>query len=205
MVSFTFSEDEVKSAPLEVRRWIEARLGATLGSRAAAETKPSAPEHGTLAECTPEEMAQVLKLVAENMLVTRVFFELARETLTDPRVAPYHALSLSEIQRHAQLAEPEQLFACLGTINQALQTLRNDPEISLFGFDDAGHLYLHEGTHRSIRQIWEQMVHAQRNAARAVPEAGGYGFRPAGAAPQETAMRPEHAFAASNGPFGASV
>jgi hypothetical protein len=202
MVSFTFSEDEVRAAPPEVKRWIEARLLAGLGSRPAPERKPSTPEHGTIADCSPEETAQVLKLVSENMLVTRVFFELARDATNGPRVAPYHALSLAEIQRHSQLAEPQQLFGCLGAINQALQTVRNDPEAAMFGFDDAGHLYLHEATHRSIRQIWSQLVHAQSAAMRPA-EAGTPGVFPEGTMPQEPGMRTEHAFGGS--PFGASV
>lgn len=204
MVSFTFSEDEVKAAPPEVRHWIEARLSSALGLRPGAEARPSTPEHGTLADCSPEEMAQVLKLISENVLVTRVFFELARDGQAGPRIAPYHALSLAEIQRHAQLAETQQLFACLGAINQALQSVRGDPEAAMFGFDEAGHLYLHEATHRSIRQIWEQLVHAHAAAARGSgAEAGAPDFPPRGTARQEPAMRPEHAFAGA--PYGASV
>lgn len=205
MTSFTFSAEEVKAAPPEVRRWIEARVLDALGSKPAVERRPSSPEHGTLAACTPEEMAEILRLVSENMLVTRVFFELARDASTGPKVAPYHALNLAEVLRHAQLAEPQQLFACLGAINQALQRVRNDPELSMFGFDEAGHLYLHEVTHRSIRQIWDRLVHAHTAAARG-PEAesGAPGVLPAGTIPQEPTMRPEHAFGAE-APFGAPV
>lgn len=205
MVSFTFSADEVKAAPPEVRRWIEAQALPALGLRPGSEARPSTPEHGTLADCSPEEIAQVLKLISDNMLVTRVFFELARDALTGPKVAPYHALALAEIQRHAQLAEPEQLFACLGAINQALQTVRNDAEVSMFGFDDAGHLYLHEGTHRSIRLIWGQLVEAHSAAMRPVADAGIPGVEARGpTASHEPGMRPEHAFA-PGARFGASV
>jgi hypothetical protein len=205
MVSFTFSAEEVRAAPPEVRRWIEAQALPALGLRPSSDARPSTPEHGTLAECSPEEIAQVLKLISENMLVTRVFFELARDAVTGPQVAPYHALGLAEIQRHAQLAEPEQLFACLGAINQALQTVRNDADVSMFGFDDAGHLYLHEGTHRSIRQIWGQLVQSHSAAMRPVAEAGMPGVvARRTTAPHEPGMRPEHAFP-SHAPFGASV
>lgn len=204
MVSFTFSEDEVRAAPPEVRRWIEARFLPALGLRPGSEERPSTPEHGTLADCTLEEMAQVLKLISDNMLVTRVFFELARDTSTGPKVAPYHALNLAEIQRHTQLAEPQQLFGCLGAINQALQTVRDDPGISMFGFDEAGHLYLHEATHRSIRQIWGQLVQAHSTAMRPVAETGAPGFPSGGTVPQEPAMHPEHAFT-SSAPFAGAV
>jgi hypothetical protein len=204
MVSFTFSAEEVRAAPPEVRRWIEAQALPALGLRPGSEARPSTPEHGALADCSPEEIAQVLKLISENMLVTRIFFELARDALTGPQVVPYHALGLAEIQHQAQLAEPEQLFTCLGAINQALRTVRGDAEVSMFGFDDAGHLYLHEATHRSIRQIWGQLLQAHSAAMRPVAEAGMPEVVPRGTtAPHEPRMRPEHAFA-SNLPFGAA-
>ncbi len=139
-------------------------------------------------------MAEILKLISENMLVTRVFFELARDALTGQKVAPNHALDLAEIQRHVQLAEPQQLFGCLGAINEALQRVRGDPEAAMFGFDEAGHIYLHEATHRSIRQIWAQLVQAHSAGMRPRAEAGGVGFVPAGAGAPELSMRPEHAF-----------
>ncbi len=204
MVSFTFSEEEVRAAPPEVRHWIEARLSSALGPRPGSEARPSSPEHGTLADCSPDEMAQVLKLISQNMLVTRIFFELARDARTGPRIAPYHALSLAEIQRHAQLAEPQQLFACLGVINQALQSVRGDAQAAMFGFDDAGQLYLHETTHCSIRQLWEQLVQAHAAEARGPgTEGGAPGFPPQGIVPQEPSMRPEHAFAGT--PYGTSA
>jgi len=137
MMSFTFPAEVVRAAPPEVRHWIEARLASALGPRPGPETRPAPPEHGTLADCTPEEMAEVLNLISENLLVTRVFFELARDASNGPRVVPYHALNLAEIQRHAQLAEPQQLFGCLGAINEALQRVRGEPEAAMFGFDDA--------------------------------------------------------------------
>ena len=36
--------------------------------------------------------------------------------------------------------------------------LRDDSEASLFGFDQANHVYIHETTHRSIRELWEKLV-----------------------------------------------
>jgi hypothetical protein len=193
MVSFAFSEDELRTAPPEVRRWIEARVLTGLGMRPGAEARPSAPEHGTLADCTPEEMAQVLNSISENVLVTRVFFELGRDAADGPKVAPYRALSLAEIQRHVQLPEARQLFACLGAINEALQHVRGDPGAAIFGFDDGGHVYLHETTHRSIRHLWEQLVHAHVAAVRGSgAEAGAPEFVTGGG--QEPVMHPEHAF-----------
>jgi hypothetical protein len=35
--------------------------------------------------------------------------------------------------------------------------LEDDREATLFGFDEQGHVYIHEATCRSIRQLWEQL------------------------------------------------
>ncbi len=42
-------------------------------------------------------------------------------------------------------------------INHAFQSIRNDPETTLFGFDQYGHVFIHQTTHNIIRQLWEQL------------------------------------------------
>jgi hypothetical protein len=39
--------------------------------------------------------------------------------------------------------------SAFAAINQVFQTVRNDPEAALFGFDQYGHVYIHESTHNS--------------------------------------------------------
>jgi hypothetical protein len=42
---------------------------------------------------------------------------------------------------------------------------RNDPEAALFGFDQYGHVYIHETSHQSVCRAWEQLFIADQQAA----------------------------------------
>src|SRR6185437_10767350 len=158
MTSFTFSAEQVKSAPPEVRQWIENEVGATLLALTRAYAEP--PRHSAeLAACTLEEAARVLELIAGDIATTHVFLELARETPFGNNVPPLHALSIADILRHTRLSG-DRLVPCLRAINQIFQQIRNDPEVALFGLEQS-HLFIHEATHRSIRGLWQQLIEMQ--------------------------------------------
>ena len=55
--------------------------------------------------------------------------------------------------------------SAFAAINQVFQTVRNDPEAALFGFDQYGHVYIHETTHHSIRRVWDQLFAMSQPAA----------------------------------------
>ena len=143
MASFTFSLEQLRSAPPEVRRWIENEIVAALGSLTRSEHGPSEPHSAELAACTPEEALRVSKLIKGNFLLSPVFFELAREMppLTGGS-GPYHILNIGEILRHTRLADGDRLADCLTAISTAFQSVRNDEEAALFGFDQQGRVYL---------------------------------------------------------------
>jgi hypothetical protein len=61
------------------------------------------------------------------------------------------------------------LVRSLGVINQAFQQLRKDPDVTLFGFDQVNHLYVHETTQRSIRSVWEQLVQLRSSGMTTAP------------------------------------
>jgi hypothetical protein len=165
MISFTFSLDQVKSAPLEVRRWIERETTAALAALNRPEPDSSHPHSGALAACTVQEAAEVYELVKGNFLLSQVFFELARELPGSRSAAPLHALSLADMLRHTRLADGDRLVDCFNAITQAFRTVRNDPEASLFGFDQYGQVWIHQTTHESIRELWGQMIHPQPSIA----------------------------------------
>ncbi|MGB8278425.1 MAG: hypothetical protein WCF20_10920 [Methylovirgula sp.] len=207
MTSFTFSAEQVNAAPPEVRRWMENEIVRALsGARPSAAPQP--PEEAgeslerALATASAEEMQETFERISGNSIVARVFFELARETPFVAGAAPFHVVDLGEMMRHLQPADAKQLFACFNVINQAFQAVRRDPEASLFAFDEAGHLYLHETTYRSIRQVWQQLVVAHPWPATGhMAEMPLSGLTPAAALRtmpvgnvEEPLMRPEHAF-----------
>lgn len=194
MISFTFSAEQVKSAPPEVRLWMENEIAKALAFQTHAQHDASKMLVNELAVCAIDELVQLFNLISGNFLVTQVFFELARETPPTRNIPSLHALDLSDMQRHAQLADGHRLIECLNVINEALQKLRNDPDASLFAGDESGHIYVHETTYRNIRQLREQLVGAHALAGLNQPTEVG-GLAPTGLGAREPTMQPEHAFA----------
>jgi hypothetical protein len=58
MTSFTFSLEQLKAAPPEVRRWVEHEIGLALGALSRFDHDPSQGHSAALAACTPEEALQ---------------------------------------------------------------------------------------------------------------------------------------------------
>jgi len=165
MTSFTFSLEQLKAAPPEVRRWVEHEIGAALGALSRFDHDPAQVHSTALGACTPEEALQVFAAIKDNFLLSQVFFELARETPAGRAAPPLHAVNIAELLRHTRLSDGDQLADCLTAINQVFRTVRNDPEAALFGFDQYGHVYIHESTHQSVRRAWEQLFITDQYAA----------------------------------------
>jgi hypothetical protein len=164
VTSFTFSLEQLKAAPPEVRRWVEHEIGVALGALSRVDHDPSQVHSTALAACTPEEALQMFELIKDNFLLSQVFFELARETRAG-RTAPLHALNIADILRHTRLSDGDRLADCFTAINQIFQNVRSDPEAALFGFDQYGHVYIHESTHHSVRRVWEHLFVTEQNSA----------------------------------------
>ena len=182
MTSFTFSIDQVRAAPPEVRRWIERELTAALAALNRYEQDPSHDHGPALAACMPQEAAQLFEMIKGNFLLSQVFFELARDTPNSHGAAPLRPLSVADILRHTRIGDSDRLVDCLTAINQAFQAIRNDTEATLFGFDQRGHVFIHQTTHDSIRQLWEQLFAAHAPMASGPALAG---FTPPRLGPSE--------------------
>ena len=141
MTSFTFSLEQLKAAPPEVRRWVEHEIGVALGALSRFDHDPSQTHSAALAACTPEEALQVFEAIKGNFLLSQVFFELARETPAGRAAPPLHAVNIAELLRHTRLSDGDQLADCLTAINQVFRTVRNDPEAALFGLPVRPRLY----------------------------------------------------------------
>ena len=158
MTSFTFSIEQIRSAPPEVRRWIEREIAATVAALSKADHDASQVHEATLAACAPDEAAQVFELVKGNFLLSQVFFELAREAPNSRGTSPLYPISIADILRHTRLGDGDRLVDCFTAINQAFQSIRKDHEATLFGFDQYGHVFIHQTTHDSVRRLWQQLV-----------------------------------------------
>ncbi len=171
MPAFTFSVEQLRSAPIEVRRWavneIAHALGVVSGSRPEAPVnEPRQAEPMTLAACTAPQALQIFEAIANDVIAARVFFELARESAIDSGVPGVHALRVADLLHHVGLPGPDSLIGGLAAIDRAFRQLHGERAGSLFGFDNAGHVYLHETTQASIRRVWEELVQARAAAER---------------------------------------
>jgi hypothetical protein len=171
MTGFYFSLEELRSAPPEVRRWVEREVAASMAALAGPGRQPAGLSEPALAACRPEEALKVFDLIKGDFLLSQVFFELARERPAWPQTAPLHAIGIADLLRHTRVSDGERLFQYFAAINRVFQAVRNDAEANLFGFDEEGHLYIHETTYLSIRQVWEHLHAAPSGAS---GSAGGF-------------------------------
>ena len=175
MTQFTFSVEQLRTAPPEVRRWIAGEIGRALG--AVAMPQPEAPrESMRLIGCALPEAGQLLELIGGDPVVTRLFFELARESGLASGLPGVHALPLADLLHHLGLAE-EPVIEGLTAIDRAFRQVHGAPAAGLFGFDDAGHVYIHEATQASIRRLWQELAQARAATEREPvfrPAAGGF-------------------------------
>jgi hypothetical protein len=168
MPAFTFSVEQLRSAPPEVRHWVANEIAHALGGIGVprpAMTQTEA-EPMTLAACTAPQALQVFELIANDVIAARVFFELARESALNTNLPGVHALRVADVLHHVGLPGPDSLMGGLAAIDRAFRQIHGEHAGSLFGFDDAGHVYIRETTQTSIRRVWEQLVQARAAAER---------------------------------------
>lgn len=155
MVGVTLSPEQIRSAPPEVRRWLEQQLAATLGINRPSLYGGHAPQE--LVVCNVEDARAIFSLIRNALPVVSVFFELAREPAIFTQQA-LRVLHLEDLARHCRLLTPNHLMTCLEAINRALQEASGNPEAKLFALDDAGRCFIPDVTARSIHAVWQEMV-----------------------------------------------
>ncbi len=185
MTGFYFSLEQLRSAPPEVRRWVEREVAASLAALARPDREPAGLRAPALAACRPEEALKIFERIKGDFLLSQVFFELARERPAWPEMAPLHAIGIADLLRHTRVSDGERLFDYFAAINRIFQTVRNDPEANLFGFDEEGHLYIHEMTQQSIRQVWEHLSAARPELVEGPQIGSARGFTPPHLGPSE--------------------
>ena len=182
MAALLLTSEQIRTAPPEVRHWLKTVIDAEFELGALQE--PAEHPRHELSACTLDEAKSVLELIRSDYISTQVFFELGREyPLAAPSQGPLYRLSLPDIARHCRLRNFEHLAACLETITAAFREVRQDPEASLFASDQRGGLYIHDGTRRSIAQLWHQLVLGETGQATAqsVPPMRAAAMQPQGA------------------------
>jgi hypothetical protein len=164
MVGITLTAEQIRSAPPEVRHWIEGQVAAMFAPQAAEEAH-AAPPH--LAQCTPGEAQAILEQIEDLLPVVSVFFEFGRESASVP-VQGMRAFQLSEVGRHARLETTQHVLEALELINDAVRRVRRDAEATLCAYDREGRCYVSEATSRAVLTLWRGIV-AQHALAAAQP------------------------------------
>ncbi|MFZ0837107.1 MAG: hypothetical protein WAM77_06625 [Xanthobacteraceae bacterium] len=186
MVGITLTPEQIRTAPPDVRRWLEQELAKTFGLRPSQSEAPEAqPHHEHLVACTVDEATSILRLIQGMLPVVNVFFELGRHAanLPDEGLA---AFRLADMLHHTRLQNLDQIINCLRVINEAVQQVRSDPDATLYALDRYGDCYVAAQTQQSILRLWLQVVGGQ--VMRTVPGADERPRADLGAAPEHQAF-----------------
>jgi hypothetical protein len=152
MVGITLSSEQIKSAPPDVRRWLEQEVLAAFDWHAPAVT----PNEPHLVACTVEDAFKIFAAVRDMIPVANVFFTLGNQGANvGEGVVAFRA---TEVMRHAHLADPQQLVACLDVLNEAFRRVRADDTAVLCGLDDRGYCFVAQATRISIAHVWQETI-----------------------------------------------
>ncbi len=155
MIGITLSAEQIRSAPPEVRRWLQREIAGALDFQQEREGAKAEAEH--LVVCGPEEVAAIYAAIRGMPPVVNVFFELGREgdSVGPGRVEAYR---LVDVLHHARLQSVEQLDACLQMIDNAVRAIRNDPGATLAVIDPRGYCLVATATQANILALWRQQL-----------------------------------------------
>ena len=164
MIGITLTTDQIRSAPPEVRRWIEHEVIASLGLAADAPPAVVVPPHTAhLVAASAEEAAAVLSQIQGVMPAMNVFFEFGRPgvSIGQPAVMTFR---LIDILHHTRLQNIGQVMTCLDMMNQALAQIRHGPSARFCGFNNEGHCFIAPDTQHSIAALWQNIIANQKPA-----------------------------------------
>jgi hypothetical protein len=160
MIGITLTTDQIRSAPREVRQWIEHEVIASLGL-AAEPPNTVAAQAARLAVITGEEAAAILAQVRGLLAAVNVFFEFGRPGVTFGN-PPLMAFRLIDILNHTKLQNIGQVMTSLEAINNALARLRGDQSARFCGFDNEGHCFVAPQTQAAIAALWQEVIANQQ-------------------------------------------
>lgn len=162
MIGITLTSDQIRSAPKEVRQWIEHEVTTALGLGFSA---MAAAESVHVVSLSVEESADVLAQIRGMVPAVNVFFEFARPTNSFGQ-PPMMAFRLIDILDHTGLENIEQVMECLELINQTLAQVRQDGSAKFCGFDNEGHCFVTAETQASIARLWQSLLTNRQAATR---------------------------------------
>jgi hypothetical protein len=160
VIGITLTANQIRTAPVEVRQWIEREVVAALGLQI--QIRHQASEIERIAVCSLEELAAVVSLIQGIIPAVNVLFELGSQgaTVADGRLV---ASRLSDIMHHVRLQGVDQVVSCLDIINGALHRVRGAIEESeLCALDSEGHCFVASQTQQNILRLWQEVIRGQQ-------------------------------------------
>ncbi len=165
MIGITLSTDQIRSAPADVRRWIEHQVLAGLGLGPETPPMPALPvQSAHLVACTADDAAKILAQIQGVLPAVNVFFEFGRPGISMGQ-PPVMMFRLIDILHHTRLQNIGQVMASLEMINKALIETRGDPSARFCGFDNEGHCLIAPETQRAIASVWQSVIAKQHGIA----------------------------------------
>ena len=159
MIGITLLPEQIRAAPPEIRRWLEAEIAATFAPAGApyggVPTRDDETRH--LVACDLEEARAILSLIQGMLPAVHVFFELGGDPVA-VSAEGLRVLRLDQMMQHAHLRSLDQLVACLRAIDAAGERVRGAPATTLTVLDDSGHCLVAEETGRNIFLLWQEIV-----------------------------------------------
>jgi hypothetical protein len=165
MIGITLTSDQIRTAPPEVRRWIEREVMTSLGQQ----SQPADQPHGEhLAVCSLAQAEAVLGQIQRVLPVVNVFFELGRQgaIFGQPNI---EAFRLLDIAHHTRLSDVNQVVACLDIINQAFSNACGDVTARFCALDREGHCFIALETQQNILRLWQTMIARQQLSLEEAP------------------------------------
>jgi hypothetical protein len=157
MIGITLSSEQIRTAPTEVRQWIEHEVMASFGQQAPLPAEAKESQSGHLEACSEQEAAAILSQIQDVLPAVNVFFEFGRQgALVGQR--NIEAYRLLDIARHTRLQNVAQVVACLEIINAAFARVRGDATGTFCAFDRDGHCFIAPQTQQSIMHLWQKVV-----------------------------------------------
>ena len=165
MIGITLTTDQIRTAPVDVRQWIERQVIASLGLGAETPAPAAAQPHGQhLVACSEDDAAAVLGRIRRFLPAINVFFEFGRAGICYGQ-PPVMSFRLLDILHHTRLQNVEQVIACLEGINKAMAAVRRDDSARFCAFDNQGHCLVAPQTQQSVLHLWQNLVAKQQATA----------------------------------------
>lgn len=159
MVDLILSQEQIISAPPEVKEWLKTLLLEELEIGLLPAGVSEKEREIALTECGFKEAGLLLEQIRNDYVTCQVFFELGRDNpINRLGQGTLHRISIADILQHTRLADAEHLYASLAKIRDAFRTILGNANAELFAFDHMGGLYIHATTRKSIKTLWQALI-----------------------------------------------